>query len=178
MTGTTSAIMQNTKTLSACVDTVSSLVQLFCGQTRSVVKCFLCQGESVTYREFTNLTLPLPEHSNRSIMASDWSIQITWHEYWSLICYKFSERACESVWISISERRGLMSLNVIFANRREKWPRRQTLSSSLHSLSSTSAGEAFWSFKKQSEDLKHMTCSGFIKMECTLGRSKILSTLT
>ena len=46
-------------------NTVFSLVQLFCGQTRSVVKCFLCQGESVTYREFTNLTLPLPEHSNR-----------------------------------------------------------------------------------------------------------------
>ena len=49
---------------SAC-NTFFSLVQLFCGQTRSVVKCFLCQGESVTYREFTNLTLPLPEHSNR-----------------------------------------------------------------------------------------------------------------
>ena len=49
---------------SAC-NTLFSLVQLFCGQTRSVVKCFLCQGESVTYREFTNLTLPLPEHSNR-----------------------------------------------------------------------------------------------------------------
>jgi len=44
----------------------SIIVQLFCGQTRSVVKCFLCQGESVTYREFTNLTLPLPEHSNRT----------------------------------------------------------------------------------------------------------------
>ena len=44
----------------------SIIVQLFCGQTRSVVKCFLCQGESVTHREFTNLTLPLPEHSNRT----------------------------------------------------------------------------------------------------------------
>ena len=43
----------------------SIIVQLFCGQTRSVVKCFLCLGESVTYREFTNLTLPLPETSNR-----------------------------------------------------------------------------------------------------------------
>ena len=43
----------------------SIIVQLFCGQTRSVVRRFLCQGESVTYREFTNLTLPLPEHSNR-----------------------------------------------------------------------------------------------------------------
>ena len=32
---------------------------------RSVVKCFICMGESVTYREFTNLTLPLPENSNR-----------------------------------------------------------------------------------------------------------------
>jgi len=44
----------------------SIIVQLFCGQTRSVVRCHLCQGESVTYREFTNLTLPLPEHSNRT----------------------------------------------------------------------------------------------------------------
>lgn len=44
----------------------SIIVQLFCGQTRSVVKCFLCMGESVTYREFTNLTLPLPENSNRT----------------------------------------------------------------------------------------------------------------
>ena len=59
----------------------SIIVQLFCGQTRwvrslvkcrnlllfsrSVVKCFLCMGESVAYREFTNLTLPLPENSNR-----------------------------------------------------------------------------------------------------------------
>ena len=43
----------------------SIIVQLFCGQTRSVVRCFLCGGESVTYREFTNLTLPLPENSNR-----------------------------------------------------------------------------------------------------------------
>merc|ERR1712141_59472 len=44
----------------------SIVVQLFCGQSRSVVKCFLCMGESVTYREFTNLTLPLPENSNRT----------------------------------------------------------------------------------------------------------------
>lgn len=43
----------------------SIIVQLFCGQTRSVVRCFLCNGESVTYREFTNLTLLLPENSNR-----------------------------------------------------------------------------------------------------------------
>ena len=31
-----------------------------------MVKCCLCMGESVTYREFTNLTLPLPENSNRT----------------------------------------------------------------------------------------------------------------
>merc|ERR1719369_2058423 len=37
------------------------MVQLFCGQTRSVLRCQACKGESVTYREFTNLTLPLPE---------------------------------------------------------------------------------------------------------------------
>merc|ERR1712059_165703 len=43
----------------------SIIVQLFCGQTRSVLTCLSCQGESVTYREFTNLTLPLPETSNR-----------------------------------------------------------------------------------------------------------------
>jgi len=43
----------------------SIIVQLFCGQTRSTVKCHSCLGESVTYREFTNLTLPLPETSNR-----------------------------------------------------------------------------------------------------------------
>ena len=43
----------------------SIMVQLFCGQERFVVKCLHCKGESVTYREFTNLTLPLPEHSNR-----------------------------------------------------------------------------------------------------------------
>ena len=43
----------------------SIIVQLFCGQTRSIVRCFSCGGESVTYREFTNLTLPLPEHSSR-----------------------------------------------------------------------------------------------------------------
>ena len=44
----------------------SIIVQLFCGQTRSVVKCFLCNGESVTYSHFTMLTLPLPEHTNRT----------------------------------------------------------------------------------------------------------------
>eukprot|EP00092_Neocalanus_flemingeri_P008316 GFUD01008966.1.p1 GENE.GFUD01008966.1~~GFUD01008966.1.p1 ORF type:complete len:1103 (+),score=340.51 GFUD01008966.1:377-3685(+) len=43
----------------------SIIVQLFCGQTRSTVKCFSCVGESVTYREFTNLTLPLPETHSR-----------------------------------------------------------------------------------------------------------------
>jgi len=43
----------------------SIIVQLFCGQTRSTVKCFSCLAESVTYREFTNLTLPLPETTNR-----------------------------------------------------------------------------------------------------------------
>ena len=48
----------------------SIIVQLFCGQTRSVVRCFLCNGESVTYREFTNLTLPLPENSNRSVIRT------------------------------------------------------------------------------------------------------------
>ena len=44
----------------------SIIVQLFCGQTRSVVKCFLCNGESVTYSHFTMLTLPLPQHNNRT----------------------------------------------------------------------------------------------------------------
>ena len=44
----------------------SIIVQLFCGQTRSVVKCFLCNGESVTYSHFTMLTLPLPEHRSRA----------------------------------------------------------------------------------------------------------------
>ena len=44
----------------------SIIVQLFCGQTRSMVRCFLCNGESITYREFTNLTLPLPENSNKT----------------------------------------------------------------------------------------------------------------
>ena len=43
----------------------SIVVQLFCGQTRSVLTCLSCRGESVTYREFTNLTLPLPETSAR-----------------------------------------------------------------------------------------------------------------
>jgi ubiquitin carboxyl-terminal hydrolase 8 len=43
----------------------SIIVQLFCGQTRSVLRCLSCGGESVTYREFTNLTLPLPETSNK-----------------------------------------------------------------------------------------------------------------
>lgn len=43
----------------------SIIVQLFCGQTRSTVKCSSCAAESVTYREFTNLTLPLPETSGR-----------------------------------------------------------------------------------------------------------------
>ena len=43
----------------------SIIVQLFCGQTRSTVKCFSCSAESVTYREFTNLTLPMPETTSR-----------------------------------------------------------------------------------------------------------------
>jgi len=43
----------------------SIIVQLFCGQTRSTVTCFSCKAESVTYREFTNLTLPLPETNGR-----------------------------------------------------------------------------------------------------------------
>ena len=43
----------------------SIIVQLFCGQTRSVLRCQACRGESVTYREFTNLTLPLPETMGR-----------------------------------------------------------------------------------------------------------------
>merc|ERR1719244_2432213 len=43
----------------------SIIVQLFCGQPRSVLTCLSCRGESVTYREFTNLTLPLPETSAR-----------------------------------------------------------------------------------------------------------------
>ena len=42
----------------------SIIVQLFCGQSRSTVKCVSCKVESVTYREFTNLTLPLPENSS------------------------------------------------------------------------------------------------------------------
>ena len=42
----------------------SIIVQLFCGQTRSTVKCFSCLAESVTYKEFTNLTLPLPDTTN------------------------------------------------------------------------------------------------------------------
>ena len=44
----------------------SIMVQLFCGQERFVVKCLHCKGESVTYREFTNLTVPLPKHSKRT----------------------------------------------------------------------------------------------------------------
>ena len=44
----------------------SVIDKLFCGQTRSVVKCFLCKGESVTYSHFTMLTLPLPEHTNKT----------------------------------------------------------------------------------------------------------------
>jgi len=43
----------------------SIIVQLFCGQTRSICSCLSCPWESVTYRDFNNLTLPLPESSGR-----------------------------------------------------------------------------------------------------------------
>ena len=41
-------------------------IKLFCGQTHSVIKCFICDGESVNYSHFTLLTLPLPEHTNKT----------------------------------------------------------------------------------------------------------------
>ena len=41
----------------------SIIIQLFSGQTRSTIKCTSCLAESVTYMEFTILTLPLPSTS-------------------------------------------------------------------------------------------------------------------
>lgn len=43
----------------------SCILQLFYGQIKSTVKCVICTRESATYEGFSNLSLELPDNSNK-----------------------------------------------------------------------------------------------------------------
>ena len=101
----------------------------------------------------------------------------------------FSGQACVNAWNCICERSILMNSNVIYAKGREKWRKRLILSSSLLYLSFILAGtyvciylfllDFSSNFMFIFQLLNYLNTwfyifSGFTKMECTRGKSRIL----
>ena len=52
-----------------------------------MVKCFQCNGESVTYNHFTMLTLPLPEHNNSTSVIECFQLFLKEEDINDFKCY-------------------------------------------------------------------------------------------